>query len=310
MKKIYLWLAAMIAIAALIFAILWLPFADSPARDAMGVEKTIDREGRALAYYVSQPSVVADRSDEAEQTKSIMMIASGGREASDFNELAASLNQAGYRTIAVEAPGIKGSALPKDGFTLFDIADDIKAVADHELGANGKLAIIGHAYGNRVARAFASRNDDRVTAVALIAAGGDKPVPEAAFQKLQAIFDPWRRSSLREADIADIFFAEKSDIADHWLTGWHRDTAAMQAKATGVENYAKWEAGGSKPMLVLQAAEDAIAPLPNAGLPLAAKNPERVELLILPDTGHALLPEKPAIIAEEIVRFLDKVSGW
>ena len=161
----------------------------------------------------------------------ISCIASAGREASDFNELAASLNDAGYRTIAFEAHGIKGSDLPEGDFDLFDIADDIKAVAEEELKPQEKVAVIGHAFGNRAARAFATRFDDRISAVVLIASGGAKPIPPKADKALRAIFDPRRTINQRSEDIDYGFFAEGNNIPDHWMTGWYRHTATLPGQS-------------------------------------------------------------------------------
>ena len=292
MKKILTGLTAVLAISGAIFYIFWMPLPNNPARDAIGIEKSVNRDDRAVAYYISGKG------------KPIILLASAGREASDFNELAASLNIIGYRTIAIEAHGIKGSSLPEGAFNLFDMADDVKAVVAAEVKDNEKLTVIGHAFGNRVARAFASRNDDRINAVILIASGGSKAVPEKANAALKAIFDPRRTVSQRRDDVDYGFFADGNAIPDHWMIGWHTQTAIMQGQAKSDESYDQWGAGGSKPMLIIQAAEDTIAPPQDAGIPLAQDYPDRVQLAIIANAGHALLPEQPEVIAETVVRFL------
>lgn len=292
MKKILIGLAAVLAILAAIFYIFWMPLPDSPARDAIGVEQSISRDDRSVTYYVRGKG------------KPVVLLASAGREASDFNELAASLNTVGYRTIAIEAHGIKGSSLPKGAFSLFDIADDVKAVAAAEVKDDEKLIVVGHAFGNRVARAFASRNDDQIDAVILIASGGSKAIPEKANAALKAIFDPRRTVNQRRNDVDYGFFAEGNMIPDHWMIGWHTQTAIMQGQAKGEESYDQWGAGGSKPMLVIQAAEDTIAPLQDAGIPLAQEYPDRIQLAMIAKAGHALLPEQTEVIAETVIRFL------
>ena len=55
----------------------------------------------------------------------VVMFASAGREASDFNELAASIVEAGYKAVLVEAPGINGAVISQtENPTLFTLADD------------------------------------------------------------------------------------------------------------------------------------------------------------------------------------------
>lgn len=290
--KYFLGFVALVAILAGIFYSFWMPLPDAPARDAVGQQKSIDHDGRTLSYYVSGAG------------QPIILLASAGREASDFNELVGALTSAGYRTIAFEAQGIKGSTLPTGEMSLFDMADDVKAIADVELTAGETVTILGHAFGNRVARAFASRHDARVNGVILVASGGEKDVPEKANAALKAIFDPRHSVGQRKKDIATAFFAKGNAIPKHWLTGWHRHTAILQGKAKGQESYARWGAGGTKPMLILQAAEDAIAPTEDAGAPLAARFPDRARLVMIDKAGHALLPEQPEIIAEAIITFL------
>ncbi len=297
MKKLAIFLPVLLVLAAILFYIVWMPLPTTPARDAIGTEKAISRTGgeageRALAYYVAGAG------------KPVILHASAGREASDFNELASALHEAGYRTIAIEAHGIKRSDLPEGDFSLMDIADDIAAVAEEELKPQEQAAVIGHAFGNRAVRAFASRHDDRVSSVVLIASGGAKPIPARARRALFAIFDPRRTVSQRTADIDYGFFAEGNEIPDYWIVGWHTDTAMMQARATGADNYEDWGDGGNNPMLVLQAAEDTIAPPQDAGIPLAKAYPDRVKLVMIARAGHALLPEQPGVIAEEIIAFL------
>lgn len=295
-KKYLFGLIALVAIAAAIFYVLWMPLPNSPARDAIGLEKIVERGERKFAYHVSGEGAP------------VILLASAGREASDFNELAGALNAAGYRTIAVEAHGIKNSALPDGIFSLFDMADDVAAVADIEIQPDEPIAVIGHAFGNRLARAFASRNDNRIAATVLIASGGAKAIPEKADMALKAIFDPRRTFSQRKADIDYAFFAEANSIPDHWTTGWHTQTAILQGKAKGTDVYKQWGAGGTKPMLVLQAAEDEIAPPADAGIPLARKFPDRVTLVMIANAGHALLPEQPDVIAETVIAFLDRIQ--
>ncbi len=60
-------------------------------------------------------------------------------------------------------------------------------------------------------------------------------------------------------------------------------------------------------MLVLQENEDAIAPLKDAGEPLAKEYPDRVKLVIVNGAGHALLPEQPEVISMAVLAFLSKL---
>lgn len=296
MKKITLIILAVIAFLAIIVYALWMPLPNTIARAAIGSEKSVARGDRNISYY------------KAGAGDPVVLLASAGREASDFNELAEALHEAGYRTLAIDAHGINNSSLPTGDFSLFDMADDVAAVVAEELTPQEKVTVIGHAFGNRLTRAYTSRNDDRVNKIVLIASGGAKAIPPKADTALRAIFDPRRTVAQRRADIDYAFFAEGNTIPDHWIVGWHMQTAMLQGKANGSDIYDQWGAGGTKPMLVLQAAEDTIAPPQDAGIPLAQKYPDRVKLVVVPKAGHALLPEQPDVIAEEIIGFLNSQS--
>ena len=63
-----------------------------------------------------------------------------------------------------------------------------------------------------------------------------------------------------------------------------------------------WEAG-SKPITVLQASDDAIAPRANAE-DLKRRLGERVEIVDIARAGHAMLPEQPERIAEAVLAAL------
>ncbi len=292
--KYFLGVLALVAIAGGIFYSFWMPLPDAPARDAIGEEKFVTRNDRKIAYYVSG------------QGEPVVLFASAGREASDFNELAQALNSAGYQTITIEAPGINGSDMLHEPAGLMYLSDDMTAVVLREFGNDKSLFVIGHAYGNRLARAFTYYNDERLKGVILIAAGGAWAVPEKANVALKAIFDPRRTVSQRKEDINQAFFAKGNTIPRHWLVGWHRQTAILQGNAMGRNSYSMWGAGGTKPMLVIQGAEDAIAPIEDAGAPLAAKFPDRVQLVTIDNAGHALLPEQPDQIAGAIIAFLQE----
>lgn len=282
-----------------VLGILFLPLPGSKARTAAGVRHELQREGRIITFFVrgNGPRVV--------------LAASVGREVSDFNELTGALVDAGYRTVAVEAPGINGTDLSDRDFDLFDLSDDIKAVVDSDAETSGDpvSVLLGHAFGNRAARATAAKYPGAVRGIILIAAGGKRPVPEQASIALRNCFDPRRTARQRQQDIRYGFFASDNDIPDYWRRGWHLKTALLQGKATATtpsEDW--WAAGGTAPMLVVQAESDAIALKEDTADLLKEEFGSRVQVALIADAGHALLPEQPEEIARVIVAFLSDLS--
>ncbi len=275
------------------------PFPGMQARDAIGERQTIDRDGRRIVYYTHGTG------------PRIALAASAGREASDFNELTSALVEAGFRTVAIEAPGIGGTEMPREVFGLYDLAADINAVlvADRAAVGGARTVLVGHAFGNRVMRAVAYKHPAGIKGVVLIAAGGQKPVPEDAAKALRRCFDPLRTGAQRVEDVRYAFFALDNGVPDFWLRGWHGNTAILQGKASPATPDTEWQSAGSAPLLILQGAQDRIAPKEDAADVLAETLGDRVEVVVIDPAGHAILPEQPEAVADAVIAFATSVSG-
>ncbi len=254
---------------------------DSVARAAVGDQRSVERAGRRIGYWVRG------------EGPAIVLLASLGREASDFNELTAALSSHN-RTIAIDPPGVGLSDLPTGPVSLFDLADDVRAVIDAEDAA--PVVLIGHAFGNRLARATATRHTEAVSRLVLIAAGGKHPIPGPAHEALLACFNPDLPPDEHRAHVAYAFFAEGNRVPHHWRTGWHPATAMVQGAAVRATPVEQWWGAGGLPMLVLQGESDRIAPRADSADILAAEFPDRVQVVLVERAGHALLPERPRTI--------------
>ncbi len=72
--------------------------------------------------------------------------------------------------------GIGASVGPLTGIDMHDYAADVAAVIEH--AGDGPAFVVGHAFGNRVARMLATDRPELVAAVALVAANiGKAPSP-------------------------------------------------------------------------------------------------------------------------------------
>jgi pimeloyl-ACP methyl ester carboxylesterase len=229
----------------------------------------------------------------------VIMLPGHSRGADDFDELASLLADSGWRTAAVNPRGAGKSTGPMENLTLHDLASDVAMIIESLEGA--PAALIGHAFGNRIARCLAADRPDLVSCVILLAAGGKvPPLPEyiEAMTILGSKPGPEERSSAMRA----AYFAQDSDPTP-WLSGFYQDTGRAQGQAGRNTPLEEWWSGGEAPMLVLQGKEDVCAP-PANGHQLKKEYGDRIEVVDIPNAAHALLFEQPEIIAGRINDFL------
>ena len=226
----------------------------------------------------------------------VLLLASLGRGAEDFCEIAPRVAAAGYRVIAPEPRGIGGSSGPMEGLTLYDLAEDAAAFA-----GDAPLLVAGHAFGNWVARALAVVRPGQVKGVALLAASLGPTLDPLVRASIDGSFDPALTEAERLAHLQRGYFAPGHD-ARIWLEGWHPPVAAMQRAATQASD-GRWRRVADRvPTLYVAAAQDFIAPVPDAATLHAALGAD-CRLIVIAEAGHALLPEQPAATAEAILAF-------
>lgn len=262
-------------------------------RPAVGVQTTLTSGDEIRGYYVSGSG------------PNIVLLASAGRGASDFNELILSLNEAGYRTIAIAPPGIGDSTLmDRVGLTGHDLADDVHEIDEKEVPADERIVILGHAFGNRIARTYAADYLSRVAATILAAAGGGNEIDPKASEALRSSFltfmpDAWRRPKIRI-----VFFSGDNPIPDYWMKGWSTGTAQLQGYTTRSTPGEDFWGGGVAPILVIQAMDDTIAPPEDTAVLLRKELGDRVTVAEIDNAGHAVFPEQPDEILRAVLAFL------
>lgn len=233
----------------------------------------------------------------------VVLLPSLGRGASDFNHLAARIAAAGYRTAAINPRGI-GKSTGGEAKSLADYARDVFEVIKALHPQRGKAAItpvvlIGHAYGNRLARAVAAHYPEAISNLILLASGGQVVMAPDVARALRNVFDPALSPQAHIEAVRTAFFAPGND-PEVWRDGWYGAVAMQQEAAVKATPADDWTAGGGKPIYIIQAAQDTIAPPANAEA-LQAAHPERVEITILDHAGHAMLPEQPEKIAQLVL---------
>ena len=277
------------------------------ARTAIGKAKTVANDDVEIAYWaISPPNASSDPTNSQTDTKitpTVIMIPSLGRPASDFNELAQSISEAGYPVLMVEPRGlVNKTGLQQPDITLFDLAADIEAVRKAE--QIDQVVVLGHAFGNRVARSYATAYDDTCLATITVAAGGLHEIEGKTRTALIRSFWAFLPDFMRKPYVRHAFFADSNPVPDYWMGGWYIDVSQAQVRATTQTNVADWWAAGTSPLLVIQGKQDSIAPPKETGDAIQASYGDRVTLVTLDPAGHALLPEQPDKILSATLNFL------
>ncbi|MEE2769422.1 MAG: alpha/beta hydrolase [Actinomycetota bacterium] len=233
---------------------------------------------------------------------SVVMIPSLGRGASDFDDLAGRLAVAGYRVLCPEPRGIGGSTGTLAGLTMADLADDVAAVIEDK--SEGAVTLVGHAFGNRVARMTATEHAGLVDRVALLCCGGLVPPAPEIHAALVKVFDSERSDAEHLEAVRRAFFAAGNDPTV-WADGWHGIVATAQGAANTGTPASHWWAGGGRELLVVQPVDDVLAVAENARQ-IVDEFGDRAILVLVPEAGHALLPEQPEAVAKALLDWLGK----
>ncbi len=246
-------------------------------------------------------------SKEISDNNFITIIPSLGRGVEDYTEMYHSsittkLVEAGYTVVLIQPRGIgksKGDLTPQN-IQLKDLANDIRTTLD-SIGIK-QLKIVGHAFGNRLARTFTTMYPNYVDGLALLACGGNFEVDPEAQKCLKGSFDLSLPDDERLKMIDCAFFAKGNDPSV-WLNGWYPELAAAEIHAsTNIDGNFYKKAGG-KPFLVVQAAEDFVAPPDKAGKVLKEELGDQVTYVEIEHAGHALTSEQPDKVAEELIKY-------
>ncbi len=230
----------------------------------------------------------------------ILFIASTGRGTAEFAPLAARLAERGYKVLRPEPRGVEGSSGPMADVTFHDFGNDFAAVIRAEGG--GPAIVAGHAYGNWIARTIASDHPELTRGVVLVA-GGARKWPKELSAAITMINDPASTEEQRLEGLRKAFFAEGSDPRP-WLEGWHPEVTRSQRAARKITEKADWWAGGTAPILDLQAGSDPFRPA-ESRQELKEEFGDRVTVVVIPDASHALPAEHPEKVADAIADWAD-----
>ncbi|MGL4291441.1 MAG: alpha/beta fold hydrolase [Phreatobacter sp.] len=228
----------------------------------------------------------------------IVMLPSRGRDSEDYDAVAEAIAAEGFRVLRPQPRGIGQSRGPMDGLTLHDFAGDIAAVIRAERA--GPAVIVGHAFGNWVARMTAVDHPELVRGVVLAAAAA-KAYPPGLSIAVNKVADPSVPEAERRQYLREAFFAPGHDPSI-WLAGWYPAVSRSQRLASERTRQAEWWPAGRTPLLDLQAGMDPFKPEATRN-EIRDEFGDRVTLVVIPDASHALIPEQPTAVAAAII-------GW
>jgi pimeloyl-ACP methyl ester carboxylesterase len=235
----------------------------------------------------------------------VVMLPSRGRGAEDLEEVAEGLARAGLRILRPQPRGAGRSRGTMEGLSLHDFARDTAAVIQHEGG--GPAIIVGHAFGNWVARMTAVDYPQLVRGVVIVAAAAKAyPAGLAGAEQLSEAVrksgDPALPESERLQYLRLAFFAPGSD-ARGWLKGWYPEVDVAQSAAGRATRQSEWWSGGTVRLLDLQGELDPFKPRSSMN-EIVEEFGDRATIVVIPNASHALLPEQPAAVTEAILKWI------
>ena len=166
----------------------------------------------------------------------------------------------------------------------------------------GPAFVVGHAFGNRVARMLATDRPDLVRAVALVAANiGKAPSPPRVRQAIRNSADPSLSDAERIEALQFAFFAPGNDPRG-WLEGWHPEVLQAQRIAGDRTSREEDFAAGRVPILYLQ---PTTIRWRMSRTPRAYKErfAERVTIVVIERSSHAVIAEQPDAVSAALISY-------
>ena len=192
------------------------------------------------------------------------------------------------------------------GLTLDDYAADVASVIAEQ--SKVPVLVVGHAFGNFVARMLATDHPELVRALVVAAASPGKVPPGSGpviAPDVREAIDKSGYTALQTATrltfLRRAFFAPGND-PHVWLSGWHSAAQKAESAASAATPVDQWFAAGSAPILDLQAEDDTVAPRKFSHVLKDALG-DRVTIVVISHAGHALAPEQPHAMADAIAAY-------
>lgn len=236
----------------------------------------------------------------------VVMMPSLGRGASDFFAIAERVAAAGYRVLCPEPRGLGGSRGPLHGITLHDYARDIATVIEHDGG--GATLVVGHAFGNFIARTMGADYPQLTRAVVLLAATHTWPLAADLRDSINKCHMMNLPEDVRLRHLQHVFFAPGND-ARVWLGGWDEEVMHAERDATEATPKEEWWTAGTGPVLDVIPLNDPLSPPDSRASYRDEWGAHRVTLAEIPNAAHALLPEQPTAVADALIAYMKQLGA-
>ena len=260
--------------------------------------KQLDRHRELVRYDDVQIDVIAEGAGSK-----VVLLPSIGRASDDFDAVAEALARGGCLVLRPQPRGCFDSKGPMADLTMHDLARDVAKVIEH-FGPE-KAVLVGHAFGNWVARMTAVDYPQLVRGV-VIAAGADKNFPSRLSENIRRIASPATKETEKLTLLQETFFASNSD-ASVWLDGWYPSVRESQVHARNTTDKSEWWSAGGASILDLQADEDPFKKSENR-YALQKELGDRVSVDVIRGASHALFPEQPQLVAAAILKWMDRLA--
>ncbi|MEO8099024.1 MAG: alpha/beta hydrolase [Acidobacteriota bacterium] len=227
----------------------------------------------------------------------IVLLPSLGRDSEEFDPVAARMAKGGFRVLRPQPRGYGRSSGPLENVTLHDLAKDVAGAIEHERA--GSAVVAGHAFGHFVAKMLAVDSPGLVRGVVLVGARQKGPNPEA--QRSVAIAtDLAQPEAERLKHLKLLFFAPGNDPTT-WLKGFHAAVQKSEAAARDATPQSEYWAAGKAPLLDIQGENDSYRPASSRSELVEEFGAARVKTVLVPHAAHALIVERPNVVADAIM---------
>ncbi len=227
----------------------------------------------------------------------MVLLANAGCSTGYFDHLASVLVAGGFQAISIDMRGVGEMRGSLDGATLHDLAGDVAGVI--KAIGKGPVHLVGHAFGNRIARYMLVDQPSLVRSVTLLAAGG-LIVPSTP---LGTAFRNATQAKMNGSDCVT-GHAATGQPSDPGRTGIGRMLARRStsriSRPAGTYSLEYWWERRHRPLLCDSGALDDKRHHRGLERRCASKWGERVWVVYLPHAGHFLLLEQPGAVARAV----------